>query len=105
MASRVEEAPIGTRLLADIRECFNGTPRLSTADLIEHLAQIEDAPWSDWGGKPITGRRLSGILRPYSIKPRNEGGFRGYFASDFADAWSRYTPFPQSAQSAPEEEA
>jgi hypothetical protein len=105
MTERVDEPPIGARLLADVRGVFNGDARLSTTDLIDVLAAIEDAPWGDWGGKPLTGRRLAALLRPYSIKPRNEGGFRGYFASDFTDAWSRYAPSPddspQSALSAP----
>ena len=101
MRGRVEEAPIGARLLADIHGCLNGHTRIATSDLLEDLVALEDAPWGDWGGRPITGRRLAGLLRPYKIAPRNEGGWRGYFASDFSDAWERYTLSPQSAQSAP----
>lgn len=100
MASRVEEAPIGTQLLTDIRNSFNGTGRLATKDLVTLLCDIEDSPWSDWGGKPITGRRLASMLRPYKVKPRNEGGWRGYFASDFTDAWARYAPEPHPEDAA-----
>lgn len=100
MKSRVEEAPIGAQLLSDIRVCFNGDSRLATGTLVGLLVDIEDSPWGDWGGKAITGRRLAGLLRPYGVKPRNEGGWRGYFRSDFQEAWERYTPSPPHAQSA-----
>ncbi len=95
MATRIEEPPIGTRLLGDLRECFNGHIRISTADLIDLLAGVEDAPWGDWYGKPITGRKLASLLRPYGVTPRKTGGWRGYEAFDFEGAWSRYTSSPQ----------
>jgi len=101
MRARVEEPQIGTLLLTDIHTSFNGDARLSTATLINTLVDIDESPWSDWGGKPITGRRLAGLLRPYGISPHKEAGWRGYFKSDFEDAWARYTPSTQSAPNAP----
>lgn len=101
MSSRIDEPPIGAQLLVDIRNSFNGDNRLATADLIKLLVDIDESPWSDWGGKAITGRRLAGLLRPYGVTPRKERGWRGYFASDFKDAWGRYTPSPPTAPNAP----
>jgi len=55
---------------------------------------MEDAPWSDWYGKPLTARGLAVLLEPIRIVPmqRRVGAerFRGYFRSDFEDAWPRY---------------
>ena len=101
MANRIEEAPIGAQLLGDIRGAFNGDSRLSTKELVSLLTDIEDSPWGDWGGKPITGRRLAGLLRPYGVTPRKEGGWRGYFASDFKDPWARYLPQTPAENAAP----
>jgi len=101
MHARTEEPQIGTLLLIDIRNSFNGDARLATPALINLLTEIDESPWSDWGGKPITGRRLAGLLRPYGISPHKEAGWRGYFKSDFEDAWARYTPLGESAPNAP----
>jgi Protein of unknown function (DUF3631) len=87
---------VGMRLLAEIREVFGGRSHLSTADLLTALHDLEDAPWGEWYGKPLTGRGLAKLLGPYRVLPalRRVGTerLRGYFASDFADAWERYVP-------------
>jgi hypothetical protein len=89
-AGRIEEAPVGTRLLGSIRTVLNGEARIATGDLLDLLVKLEDEPWGDWGGKPITPRKLSSLLRPYEVKPRREGPWRGYFRADFEDVWERY---------------
>jgi hypothetical protein len=100
MQNRGEEAPVGAKLLADIAECFNGDKMLPTTDLLDRLHRMEDAPWGDWYGRPLTGRKLASLLHPYRVAPRKEsvvktdkakGQVRGYWAADFDDAWSRYT--------------
>ena len=55
-ARQREDESLGARLLADIHNVFdaNGTERYKTADLIAELATIEESPWGDWYGKPIT---------------------------------------------------
>lgn len=87
---------VGMRLLADIHEAFGDEDHLPTAELLHRLHDLEDAPWSDWYGSPLTGRELAKLLGPYRVLPmqrrvRGEKS-RGYFASEFRDAWSRYTP-------------
>ncbi len=91
-----DEAPIsvGMRLLADIRDVFGGTDHLHTSELLRRLHELEDAPWADWYGSPLTARALAKLLDPYRIGPaqrrvRGEKS-RGYFATDFTDAWARY---------------
>jgi uncharacterized protein DUF3631/bifunctional DNA primase/polymerase-like protein/primase-like protein len=105
--SSEDEAPasVGMRLLADIREALEGREHLSTADLLAALHDLEDAPWGDWYGKPLTARGLAKLLGPYRVLPvkrRLDGGqHRGYFAIDFRDAWERYVPSPATVPRVP----
>jgi len=86
---------MSARLLADIRTVFmeNDEERFKTADLIDKLAAIEESPWGDWYGKPITPQTLSKLLRPYRIKTMpvwTEGKtVKGYKVEQFADAFLR----------------
>jgi hypothetical protein len=86
---------LGARLLADIYTVSTATDarRYRTADLIAQLAEIEESPWGDWYGKPITGHGLSKLLKPYGIKTmpvRAEGEtVRGYKIEQFENAWAR----------------
>lgn len=59
-----------TMLLRDIYDVFeNGAvDRIQTANLIEQLAAIEESPWGDWFGKPISPQSLSKLLRPHLIR-------------------------------------
>jgi hypothetical protein len=85
---------VGMRLLTDIRDVFGGESHLTTAELLRRLHELEDAPWEDWYGKPLTGRGLAKLLGPYRVVPlkrRLDGRqSRGYFRSEFEDAWARY---------------
>jgi len=102
--SSEDEAPVssGIRLLTDIREVFGvyvggmGHGHLTTSELLEQLHDLDGAPWGDWYGSPLTARALSRLLAPYRVGPsqrrvRGEKS-RGYFATDFLDAWRRYVP-------------
>lgn len=87
---------VGMRLLADIKDVFGDESHLTTADLLHRLHDLEDAPWEDWYGKPLTGRGLAKLLGPYRVMPtlRRVAGqpSRGYFRSELEDAWARYVP-------------
>jgi hypothetical protein len=82
-------------LLRDIRIVFETSEeeRIRTADLIEHLSAIEESPWGDWFGKPISPQALSKLLRPYRIRTMPiwlEGAkAHGYKREQFEDAWLR----------------
>jgi hypothetical protein len=97
--SSEEDAPasVGIRLLADIRLVFGEAEHLATGALLGGLLALEDAPWADWYGKPLTARGLARLLEPYRVSPLNrrlpgEPRRRGYLRADFADAWVRYLP-------------
>jgi Protein of unknown function (DUF3631) len=90
-----EDDSMTALLLKDIYSVFeNGAgDRLRTADLIAHLAEIEESPWGDWYGKTISAQGLSKLLRPHRIKTMSvkvEGETaRGYKREQFADAFHR----------------
>jgi hypothetical protein len=98
-ARAADDGSIGVRLLGDVRTIFTdaGTDRLASATIVEALARIEEAPWGDWYGKPVTTRWLAAHLRPFAVRPRNmrtdtDAVVKGYFAEDLHDAWTRYVP-------------
>jgi putative DNA primase/helicase len=90
---------IGVQLLSDLRRYFNSGHAVSypTTALLQHLNEIDDAPWSAYSkGKPITARHLARILHPYGILPHpirlGSTVAKGYEVTDFADAFGRYLP-------------
>ena len=96
---RFDEDSIGVRLLTDVREAFEarGDDRVATADLLECLHALDDAPWTEWYGKPLTAQGLSKLLKPYRVRSRtvrlDDGGTaKGYKREQFDDAWKRYLP-------------
>lgn len=83
------------QLLRDLRALFflKGKPEaLPTRDLLSHLCNLENRPWSSWGSK--SGSRLGGLLRPFHIFSEDvrfgEDVLKGYKFKDFQDAWERY---------------
>ncbi len=101
--SAEDETPtsVGIRLLADVKDVFGDADHLTTPELLAGLHDLDDAPWSEWYGQPLTGRGLAKLLGPYRVMPlqrrvRGEKS-RGYFAVDLADAWARYAALPAPA--------
>jgi hypothetical protein len=99
----------GVRLLAACRDIFervNAVPGdglfMPTVKLISDLIARDEEPWARYTrGGPITDEALAKLLRPYGIKSgRNKTQKqRGYFATFFEDAWSRYlAPAPHSGE-------
>jgi hypothetical protein len=90
-----EDDGLSTQLLRDIQAVFAGDvhARIKTSDLLEQLQAIEESPWADWYGKPLSANGLSRLLRPYRIKTMSvkvEGeAKRGFKAEQFADTFAR----------------
>lgn len=90
-----DDDSITTAVLRDIHTFFSGSgqDRVRTGDLLAYLHGIEENPWGDWYGRPLSAHSLSRLLRPYRIKTlpvRVEGEtVRGYKAEQFADAFAR----------------
>jgi hypothetical protein len=96
-----EDRSLRTLLLRDIRSIFDESPRdrLPSADILERLNKIEESPWSEWRGKPLTAHGLSKLLKPFDITPKNirfddAPQAKGYDRESFTDAWDRYLPLP-----------
>ncbi|MEU7177243.1 MULTISPECIES: DUF3631 domain-containing protein [Streptomyces] len=100
-----DPASVGVQLLTDLRDkVFQGADRMPTAAILGVLLALDDAPWGDMNGRPMTNRSLAKMLGEYvtadnkPIKPRSirtsSGVPKGYYAEDLADAWSRYCPPP-----------
>lgn len=91
-----EDESHGVRLLADIRTVLDerGVDRLASAALAASLAEIEEAPWPEWYGKPITATAIARLLSRFEIKPKvirvGDETARGYRREQFEDAWERY---------------
>ncbi|UWZ81836.1 DUF3631 domain-containing protein [Occallatibacter riparius] len=88
----------GAMLLSDIRAHFDErrTDRLTTADVLEYLHQLDERPWIAWGFRhePMRSHQLAKELRKYRIAPRTlrigSGTAKGYLRTDFEDAWARF---------------
>jgi Protein of unknown function (DUF3631) len=89
---------VGVKLLVDIKDIFAGRAvrRITSAELVEALVEIEGHPWADWkGGKPITQNGLARQLAPFGIVSSNirvgvDRVAKGYQVAQFQDAFERY---------------
>lgn len=93
------------RLLGDLRDVFADADAMHGSTVLEALHKIDEAPWGDYFGKPLTARSLAGLLRPYGVRPRDvklDGTTRkGYYRADLWPVWERYGhPSATSATSA-----
>jgi hypothetical protein len=90
-----EDESLTALLLKDIHAVFsNGAgEHVKTAELIAHLAEVEESPWGDWHGRTISPQALSRLLRSHRIKTMpvwiDGKTVRGYKAEQFADAFHR----------------
>lgn len=87
------------RLLSDIRLAFDTLrfERISSETLINWLTQLDDAPWGNWFGKPLTTHGVHrmvceqyGIAKARTVRFDNNVSKKGWYRSDFELAWSRY---------------
>jgi hypothetical protein len=104
--AREVEPSLNIRLLADVRTVFGDEEQLPTKKILAELCLIEDAPWNDLKGKPITNNQLARRLRQYGVKPKtlrlDDSHFaKGYARADLHDVWRRYlSPSPDKAVTA-----
>jgi hypothetical protein len=88
----------GERLLADLYGIFQADTTLdaiTTEGILTELHALDEAPWGDWYGKPITARGIARLLHPFGIRSQNlvvgDTRPKGYSRADLQDAWARYT--------------
>jgi len=90
----IEDESTSTRLLVDIRTVFAKRDRISSRELLGGLHELEEAPWGDWFGKPLSAAQLNRLLHDFSIHSRDirfgEKALKGFHRNQFQDAWARY---------------
>jgi hypothetical protein len=90
----IEDESTTTRLLVDVRTVFGERDRISSRDLLEGLHGLEEAPWADWFGKPLSAAKLNRLLHDFSIHSRvvrfGDKTLKGFQVEQFEDAWARY---------------
>jgi Protein of unknown function (DUF3631) len=96
------EEDYGVLALTHVRDIFNAGAHIFmfSQPLVNELNDIDDAPWSEWRGRPLTPHGLAKLLRPFGIWPRSifppggrqvRGGSRkGYRRDQFIEAWAAY---------------
>jgi hypothetical protein len=103
-----EDASAGVQLLGDCCQVFGGqgVDRFTSVGLADALHEIEESPWGEWYGKPITPRGIAKLLSRYRIRPRtirlhDDTTAKGYKREWFEDAWARYLPSENVTTSQP----
>jgi putative DNA primase/helicase len=98
-AGRGAEDSVQLMLLIDIRSIFNErqTDRLPSADIVAALTVMEGRPWVEFrNDAPISASGLARLLSRYKISPATirmgEATPKGYYLSQFEDAFERYLP-------------
>ena len=98
------EPSLGIRLLADLRTVFGNEQQLTTKRILSELYLIEDAPWGDLKGKPLSDSQLARRLKQYGVKSKvirvGDATPRGYTRADLYDVWRRYLPSSQAGEPA-----
>jgi hypothetical protein len=118
-AAAEDEGSLSMKLLADIRDVFDGSAgafapleKLASAALVDRLVQLDESPWAELPktGRALNQRGLARWLRPYEIRPHvvriDEHTPRGFERADFEDAWERYlrtTPSESATPATPQQ--
>ncbi len=83
-------------LLAEIRDIFDRSNRVTTGFLLKGLLKDRGAPWHHLNAnRPLDARSLARYLAPFGIRPRvirtaDNNFARGYMAADFHSVFKRY---------------
>jgi Protein of unknown function (DUF3631) len=118
-SNRSDEDP-GVMLLLNIQTVFQAlnVDRIPSAILIEELLGLEDDQWNDWRGlnndqqpRKLTQGELARMLKPFKIRSRTVWpaqrrpgvkSKRGYYRSQFEEAWRAFCAPDASHSSAPQ---
>ena len=92
------EPSLGIRLLADLRTVFGNEQQLTTKRILSELYLIEDAPWGDLKGKPLSDSQLARRLKQYGVKSKVIRV--GDATPNLYDVWRRYLPSSQAGEPA-----
>ncbi|MGO8684198.1 MAG: DUF3631 domain-containing protein [Thermoleophilia bacterium] len=91
-----DNTSLGIKLLADLRTIFADELAVATSEIIARLKRLDESPWADLHGSPITPRRLASLLKPYDVHPRDvrigSAVPKGYRREDLYEPWKRYLP-------------
>jgi hypothetical protein len=103
-AAADREPSLGIRLLSDLRDIFGQRDQMTTAEILNRLHALPEAPWNELKGKPLNDRGLAIRLRQYGVASKSlsmggEDGPRpkGYIRADLHDVWKCYLAPPPSA--------
>ena len=80
----------------DCRAVFDdaGCAFLASTMLDGALHAMEDRPWGDYRGRPLTGQQRGRWLHGFGVQPGKRQGVRGYYREDFEPAWGSYGSRP-----------
>lgn len=98
LSAKRKDATPSVLLLEDIQNVFAArqTDRITSADLVQALSELEDRPWPEWrNNRPISPRQLAELLEPFgitsnTIRISSSLTAKGYYLSSFSDAFRRY---------------
>ncbi len=95
-ARTAAEATAGERLLADLHAAFGAEERMHTETILARLHEMDEAPWPDWYGHPLTPRDLARLLKPFGVSSADvkiDGVTKkGYKREDLHEQWTRLAP-------------
>lgn len=98
-ADASQAIPLRIQVLRDLQEVWEDVAVfMLTADLLDLLHKMDERPWNDYYGSPLTPHKLGRFLAGYEIEskyePRREGQGanrrKGYYRQDLEDLWARY---------------
>ena len=93
------DTTLGARLLADLRDVFEGQDAMHGETILTALHKISEAPWGDYFGRPMNARDMARLLKPYgvsSVDVKVDGvNKKGYRREHLHDPWTRYLASPQ----------
>jgi predicted DNA-binding transcriptional regulator AlpA len=96
-ATETAETADRIRLLLDIHAAFGDLDAIPTALLLQRLKADPEAPWIGYGHTGLSPRKLGILLAEYDIRSATirfseSGQAKGFYRTDFHDAWRRYCP-------------